>query len=426
MRFWFGRTPSDWTMEVAGDRSILATGSIPLTFWSSATGGFQYTDLLLEDGTVVSKIFSGNGTDLPLGTIPAFQGPDGVTKVWVDSGVGTRWVLPATNLGDAIDAHLSATDPHGDRAFINTKLDSRVSISGGSTITIPEGDTVTQALRIHLPTGDRSGAVDTLGVYLNNGTAAVPNWRRVSYVNEKGCFRVISPTDNDTPMRVKAASATQKALLQDWVDLDNKVLASVAPDGSLASLKNVSVGSVTPSLGGGAGVLALADTSSPPTANPVAGVVVYSVGGKLRFRTPNGEQENVTSDSTDTTAPTKPLIKYTRNYQVTTTDQNIMEFWTGPKLTGWINEWGGYRGTPAYNWDAAIRLVAHATQSGNIIEYQTNSRAQLLWGVAKDGATMRGNGVAPAVRMADVLVLNVGDTIPDGTPAGTVILRRTA
>jgi hypothetical protein len=128
----------------------------------------------------------------------------------------------------------------------------------------------------------------------------------------------------------------------------------------------------------------------------------------------------VPKDSTVISNPTASLLVHRRNFAVDSTNQDIMQFYAGttPTLTGWINEWGGYRGMPYFNWDAVVRMVAHATQSGNIIEYQNNARDTTLWGIDKDGYT-----VMKTVKMAPVLVLATGAAVPANTPTGTVIIR---
>ncbi|MFC9974295.1 hypothetical protein ACFVH6_25665 [Spirillospora sp. NPDC127200] len=126
MRHWFGQSPADWTVELAGDRSLLATGGVALTFWSAPVGGFRYTDLL-QDGKSVSTIYSGNGTTAPLGTIARFQGPDGIALLYADAGAGTRWAMPAVDLGAALSNHTASLDPHGDRAAATAYTDQAVS-----------------------------------------------------------------------------------------------------------------------------------------------------------------------------------------------------------------------------------------------------------------------------------------------------------
>lgn len=138
----------------------------------------------------------------------------------------------------------------------------------------------------------------------------------------------------------------------------------------------------------------------------------------------------VPADSTITVAPSVPLMKHQRNFAVDSSTKNVDEVWVNGTLTGWRNEWGAYRGQPAYNWDAVLRMVAHATQSGNIAEYQNNARTQVLWGVNAAGKVVQGNGSAAAVTMSPVYVAAASDVLPGalpaGLPAGTVIIQQTS
>lgn len=135
----------------------------------------------------------------------------------------------------------------------------------------------------------------------------------------------------------------------------------------------------------------------------------------------------VPADSTVTVAPSAPLVKHQRNFAVDSSAQNIAEFWVNNALRGWINEWGGYRGTPNYAWDAVIRMIAASGQTGNILEYQNNPRTQVLFGISAAGRVVMGNGSAAAVTMAPVYVAPASAVLPGdlpaGLPAGTVVIQ---
>jgi hypothetical protein len=99
LRYNFGMTPTDWVFqEGAGQEVILAAG-VTLTFWNLQTGGVQYKDLV-QDGTGVETIISGDGDTAPTGTIPRFLGPDGITQMWVDAGGDARYLMSTTDMGN--------------------------------------------------------------------------------------------------------------------------------------------------------------------------------------------------------------------------------------------------------------------------------------------------------------------------------------
>ncbi|MEU6033962.1 hypothetical protein ABZ801_00985 [Actinomadura sp. NPDC047616] len=137
MRYWFGGTPADWTFSVApGSDTPLLTGGVIVTFWTDQVGGVQHTDLLDDSGQPITSVISGDGLTAPKGTIPRFQGPPDVTGMWADAGAGERFWMPATNFGDALDAHLGADDPHGTLAAARAYTDdaiARLPPPGGGT-----------------------------------------------------------------------------------------------------------------------------------------------------------------------------------------------------------------------------------------------------------------------------------------------------
>ena len=98
-RFNYGMAPTDWVFFPGAANEAVLTPDIQVTFWNMQVGGVQYTDLLFN-GVAADSIKSGNGTDWALGSIPRFQGPDGITSMWMDAGGGTRFLLVTTDLAD--------------------------------------------------------------------------------------------------------------------------------------------------------------------------------------------------------------------------------------------------------------------------------------------------------------------------------------
>ncbi len=117
-----------------------------ITFWSAATGGTQYTDLL-NPGAVTSVNTDANGF------IPAFQGPaTGELKMWADAnaGAGPRRLIVTTDIAagsvtsvagktgvvtlvaadagadasglaaSTVATHVAASDPHGDHTYADS------------------------------------------------------------------------------------------------------------------------------------------------------------------------------------------------------------------------------------------------------------------------------------------------------------------
>ncbi|MFE7751154.1 hypothetical protein [Streptomyces sp. NPDC057428] len=82
-RFEFGAGTADFV--VAPSDGLWAVGAVTqLTFWSAATDGTQYTDLLDRQGQGIDSIVSDE-----YGAVPRFFGPDNITGMWADAG-GTK------------------------------------------------------------------------------------------------------------------------------------------------------------------------------------------------------------------------------------------------------------------------------------------------------------------------------------------------
>lgn len=94
------------------------------------------------------------------------------------------------------------------------------------------------------------------------------------------------------PFIVKGA-ASQSANLTEWQSSAAAVLASISAAGlgtfagvTLSTTTSLSLG--TPSLGGGAGVISIANATTAPTTDPTGGGILYCSGGALVFRGSSG------------------------------------------------------------------------------------------------------------------------------------------
>jgi hypothetical protein len=101
-RHWFGQSLTDWTFTVGSSDEAVLAGGVEISFYNAAVGGSQYTDLLDQAGSPITTVTSSDGTSLPVGTIPRFQGPDTVTEMWADAGGGARFLMVAVDLGATI------------------------------------------------------------------------------------------------------------------------------------------------------------------------------------------------------------------------------------------------------------------------------------------------------------------------------------
>lgn len=184
-------------------------------------------------------------------------------------------------------------------------------------------------------------------------------------------------------------------------------LATLDADGKVPTSQLPAAASGVASVNGQAGAVVLdaADVGADPAGT--AASAVDALGA-------------VQGDSTAASNPAAPLIEHVRDFAVTSSDTDIVSFWTQALKTAWQNEWGGYRGrSPAsYTDDAVFRAIYAASYTGNLIEIRNVAGDTTPWAVDAAGTTKRFG-----VGMADVLVLGAADAVPAGTPAGTVILR---
>lgn len=105
-------------------------------------------------------------------------------------------------------------------------------------------DVTTQAWRIDLPAGDRTGtgAPDTFAIYWNGS--------RTGYFNEYGELRVIASADNRVAVRIKQNSGGHTANLIEATDIGNGILFSVSATGVVTAPnvdRKVSYGASQPS-----------------------------------------------------------------------------------------------------------------------------------------------------------------------------------
>ncbi|WP_340376609.1 hypothetical protein U5640_16825 [Streptomyces sp. SS7] len=104
----FGGTADSVAEDATGARVAGAVGTV----WNGpSAGAVQLTDLTDESGAPLDHLTADSN-----GYVAAFFGPDGYERVWVDFGAG-KVALVSVTVGERLDSHLVAVDPHGDRAY---------------------------------------------------------------------------------------------------------------------------------------------------------------------------------------------------------------------------------------------------------------------------------------------------------------------
>lgn len=109
-RHLFGGSAADVAEDITGARVPNATGTV----WDGPGGSSsRITDLLNASGGPLQEVKSNDQ-----GVLEQFYGPDDVALLWVDFGAGKVSLTPP-DVGNQLVQHQAATDPHGDRAYVN-------------------------------------------------------------------------------------------------------------------------------------------------------------------------------------------------------------------------------------------------------------------------------------------------------------------
>lgn len=269
----FGGGIGDWVYERNDSNAPVLAGGAVLTFWNLRVGGTQYTDLTqdLEGLTPAGTLLSSDGTDgYEVGDIPEFYGPPDQTLMWVSADGGPRHAIASQDAaalaGEAILSlaqHLSQTNPHGtsmstltDTAFPGTPTDGSfiawdagssrfilvagtglnpadfVGTAGGSTIRIPDGNVLTQALKVRVPAGDRASAPDTVSVEYNTGSNGSPTWYQAFWLDAYGQLRCSATSDSRVAFKAQRKSSGSTADIAQWTNESGTPLGWVTANGS--------------------------------------------------------------------------------------------------------------------------------------------------------------------------------------------------
>lgn len=277
-RHAFGGDLTAWTFA-AGVGGAVSAASTTVTFWNTPSGGTQYTDLASDavGTTTFDHVISSDGTDgQTIGTIEPFFGPADVWFMYASANGGPRLLMFAADVASYVsnnvtslaqllnnfNAHLAAVNPHATRVEdladwlsgaapsdgqvpVYSAATSKwapgagggggggVSLTGGSTIQIPNGDATTRALRVRVPAGTRSAAPTTLDVQWNAGSDSVPNWISVFTLDAYGQIRLRPSAVDRIASRISRISSGQTAHLQEWADENDVPLGWVEPNGAV-------------------------------------------------------------------------------------------------------------------------------------------------------------------------------------------------
>ncbi|MFF3453240.1 glycosyl hydrolase family 28-related protein [Streptomyces sp. NPDC002730] len=139
------------------------------------------------------------------GMIPAFYGPDGAERLWLDLG-GGRVSLEAVDVGERLSAHATADDPHGSRAAVMAELDTLRGSAGGLATLDPTGKVPTTQIPVLTPpdlldwVNVQSPQYGAKGDGVTDDTAAIQTAINAAGIGgvvyfPKGVYRTSAPLD---------------------------------------------------------------------------------------------------------------------------------------------------------------------------------------------------------------------------------------
>lgn len=213
-RHSFGGDLGAWTVTSgAGNAAVLASAAT-ITFWTAKTGGSQLTDLAgaADGSSPMSQVITSTGSDgYPVGSIPQFWGPDGVTSMWASANAGPRSLIQA-----------------------NDMLATVANVNVAQTFSQPQtygpiGDVNANRIILYAEAAGQVG--DVLVAYSGSDTGQGGARQRTMYLNEKGELRVIAAKTNSVAVRFKGQPG-QTANVMEHTDTSNVPVSWMAADGS--------------------------------------------------------------------------------------------------------------------------------------------------------------------------------------------------
>jgi hypothetical protein len=260
-----------------------------------------------------------NSAGTILANVDAFGGIRTNSYLQVQSGASTtipQWIRGAashvvdllqyqTNGGAAVlgGRNANAQIYTGSTTPLTTAVGGATTAASGTGTTA----TLTTTSNHNLAVGDRitvAGVTPTgyNGTYIV--TAAATN--SVSYANATTGSQTVAGTvsvDNQVSVTVRSAATVGLAIkaatsqtsdVTQWLNNVGSVMATVGFDGRITTTSGMSatswlrVGSGSASLGGGSGIVAMANATTVPTSNPTGGGILYVESGALKYRGSSG------------------------------------------------------------------------------------------------------------------------------------------
>ncbi|MER5883081.1 glycosyl hydrolase family 28-related protein [Streptomyces sp. NPDC001941] len=117
----FGGTAADVAEDSAGARVPGVTGTV----WDGPSDGAAPAAITDLGGAPLTGLTADDN-----GMIGSFLGPESAEVLWVDFGAG-RVAISSSTVGERLRGHLTADDPHGDRAAALDTMEAQKGVAGG-------------------------------------------------------------------------------------------------------------------------------------------------------------------------------------------------------------------------------------------------------------------------------------------------------
>lgn len=375
--------------------------------WSAGSG--TQDTLILRDTSGGLKINNSTGTTGSPGTPTLSVVPLGVTSTST-SGGGALLVNNGTNTGSGMVVYTNAGASNGrlvnirsdNPAFNQPALHVDYEGTGTGTEILHSGTgTASNALNITSTNTDDS-AVGINGSEITRGTVKIVH-------NYPG---VADPNASALSLRANGVGTASQGIFFDAEDggttgnlmkmrnagVDQFIMA---PNGGLYTRTNVQVGATVQDFGAGAGVIGLKNATTVPTTNPTAGVIIYSEGGVLKYRDPNGSIFSLTGGGGSDANP-QP------------TDQGFKGWSYDPAIAGNFSQ-------PTSGQPVLIKVKAAASGTANNIELYVGGTVGSGFTASSSFAAlydMSGSLLAQTADLATTLNSSGTKTIPlTGNPA---------
>lgn len=360
--------------------------------WSAGTGTQDTSVVRNTSGGL--KIVNTSGTTGSPATPTLALAPTGTTSTST-SGGGTFLINNGTNTGSAMIIYSQAGAGSG--RIVNIRSDN--TTFDGPAFHIDYSGTATASEILYTGTGQPGNAFNVTSTNVND-TAVGINGSEQS----RGTLKVVHnyPGGDDSSASALSirANGTGTKAQGIFFDAENGGTTGnlmtfrnngvdqfvMHNNGGLYTSTNIQVGSTVQDFGAGSVVIGLKNATAVPTTNPTGGVIIYSEGGVLKYRDPNGSIYSLTGGggSSFNPEPTEQGYKgwaydpvAAANFGQNFTSGTPVLIKVKAAVSGTINTINIYNNVVGTNFNTNASYAALYDLSGNLLA-QSNDLATTL------------------------------------------------